>query len=53
MENLIKLTMDFQQTEAQIEIDPDLFEKFMQQILIWDYSSISRESYIAISNFEK
>ena len=53
MENLIKLTVDFQQPEAQVEIDPDLFGKFMQQILIWDYSSISRESYIAISNFEK
>ena len=24
-----------------------------QQIPIWDYSSISRESYIALSNFEK
>ena len=53
MENLIKLTVDFQQPEAQVEIDPDLSGKFMQQILIWDYSSISRESYIAISNFEK
>ena len=53
MENLIKLTMDFQQPEAQVEIDANLFGKFMQQILIWDYSSISRESYIAISNFEK
>ena len=45
--------MDFQQPEAQVKIDPDLFGKFMQQILIWDYSSISRESYIAISSFEK
>ena len=53
MENLIKLTVDFQQPEIQVEIDPDLFGKFMQQILIWDYSSVSRESYIAISNFEK
>ena len=25
----------------------------MQQISIWDYSSISRESYIALSYFEK
>ena len=53
MENLIKMSMEVQQPEAQVEIDPELFEKFMQQIPIWDYSSISREGYIALPNFEK
>ena len=53
MENLIKISMEVQQPEAQVEIDPELFEKFMQQIPIWDYSSISREGYVALPNFEK
>ena len=45
--------VDSPQPEAQVEIDPDLFGKFMEQIPIWNYSSISRESYIALFNFEK
>ena len=53
MENLIKMSMEVQQPEAQVVIHPDLFGKFMQQMPIWDYRSISRESYIALSNFEK
>ena len=44
MENLIKMTMEVQQPETQVEIDPVLFGKFM--LHIWDYSSISREGYI-------
>ena len=48
MENIIKMTMNAPQPEAEVEIDPDLFRKIMQKILIWDYSSISRESYIAL-----
>ena len=47
------MTMDAPQPTPQVEIDPDLFGKFMQQIPIWDYSSTSRGSYIALSNFEK
>ena len=49
MENITKMMMD----APQPEIDADLFGKFVQQIRIWDYSSISREGFIAISNFEK
>ena len=45
--------MEVQQPEAQVEIDPESFEKFMLQISICDYSSISREGYIALPNFEK
>ena len=53
MEKIIKMMMDAPQPEAHVDIDPDLFGKFMQQIPIWDYSSISRESYVVLSNFEK
>ena len=45
MENLIKMTMEVQQPETQVEIDPVLFRKFMK-LHIWDYSSISWEGYI-------
>ena len=37
------MTMGAPQPEVQVEVDPDLFGKFMQQIPIWDYSSISRK----------
>ena len=53
MENIIKMTMDASQPEAQVGIDPNLFGKFIQQIPIWDYSSVSSEGYIALPNFEK
>ena len=53
MENIIKMTMDAPQPEKHVEIDPDLCGKFMQQIPIWDYTSISRKSYIELSNFKK
>ena len=42
--------VDSPQPEAQVKIDPDLFGKFMEPISIWNYSSISRESYIAPFN---
>ena len=45
--------MDAPQPEEQVEIDLDLFGKFMQQIPIWDHSSISKDSYIALSSFDK
>ena len=45
--------MNVPQTEPRVDIDPDLFGKLMQQISIWDYSSISREIYITLSNFQK
>ena len=47
------MTMNAPQPETQVEIDPDLFGKFMLQIPIWDNSSISKDSYIALSNFDK
>ena len=44
--------VDSPQPEAQVKIDPDLFGKFMEPISIWNYSSISRESYIAPFNLK-
>ena len=35
------------------EINPELFNNFMKQIAIWDYSSISRYRYLALSYKEK
>ena len=35
------------------EINPELFNNFMKQIAIWDYSSISRDRYLALSYKEK
>ena len=32
MEDIIKMTRDAPQPETQVEIDPDLFRKFMQHI---------------------
>ena len=40
--------MDAPQPEVQVEIHPYLFGKFMQQITIWNYSSISTESKFVI-----
>ena len=53
MENIIKMMMDASQPEVQVEIHPYLFGKFMPQIPIWNYSSMSRESFIADSNLKK
>ena len=53
MENIIKMMMDAPQPEVQVKIHPYLFGKFMQQIPIWNYSSMSRESFIADSNLKK
>ena len=37
----------------QEEIKPNLFNNFMKGIPIWDYGSISRDSYLAFSYDEK
>ena len=52
MEDLIKMIMSVE-SQPQVEIDPELFGKFMQQIPIWEYCSISRDSYTALPNVEK
>ena len=41
------------ESQPQVEINPELFGKFMQQIPIWEYCSISRDSYIGLPNVEK
>ena len=52
MEKLIKITT-MEANNTQEEIDPNLFNNFMKQILIWDYGSVSSDSYLALSYDEK
>ena len=52
MEKLIKMTMELDKPQEE-EINPELFNNFMKQIAIWDYSSISRDSCLALSYEEK
>ena len=52
MEKLIKTTMEVDKPQEE-EINPALFNNFMKQIAIWDYSSISRNSYLALSYKER
>lgn len=52
MADLLKMTMSVE-FQPQVEIDPELSGKFMQQIPIWEYCLISRDSYIAFPNAER
>ena len=52
MEKLIKMIMEVDKPQEE-EINPELFNNFMKQIAIWDYSSISRYRYLALSYKEK
>ena len=52
MEDLIKMTMSVE-SQPQVQINPELFGKSMQQIPIWECCSISRDSYITLLNAEK
>ena len=38
---------------TQEEINQNLFGKFMKNVSIWDYTSISSDSYLALSHDEK
>ena len=44
--------MEADKTQEE-EINPELFNSFLKQITIWDYSLISRDSYLALSYEEK
>ena len=35
------------------EIDSNLFGEFMKKVTVWDYVSITSESYLALSHYEK
>ena len=37
----------------QEDIDANVFVEFMKKVTIWDYASITRESYLALSCDEK
>ena len=38
---------------VQEDIDANLFSEFMKKVTAWDYVSITRESYLALSHDEK
>ena len=40
-------------SNTQEEIDTDLFGQFMKKVTIWDYGSITRDSYLSLSHDEK
>ena len=46
------MTMEVDKPQEE-EINQELFNNFMKQSAIWDYSSISRYSYLALSYEEK
>ena len=44
----------FQASAASVEdIKQDLFVEFMNEIPIWDYYGVTRESYLALADVEK
>ena len=38
---------------TQVEFEAELFGNFMKKVTIWDYASITRDSYLAFSHDEK
>ena len=38
---------------AQEEFDTNLFGQFMKKVTIWDYTSITRDTYLALFHDEK
>ena len=37
----------------QEEFDADLFAQFMKKVTIWEYASITRDSYLSLCHDEK
>ena len=48
MDKLINISENIQE-----EFDTNLFGQFMKKDSIWDYASITRDSYLALSQDEK
>ena len=48
MDKLIAMTNNIQE-----DINANLFGKFMKKVIVSDYASITRESYLALSHDEK
>ena len=49
MEALIKASESFDKADFDLKT----FEKFMQQVAIWEYFGLSKSAYIALSESEK
>ena len=52
MDSLIKAADNFQSASAE-KIKQELFVEFVNKMPIWDYYSVSREQYLALSDAEK
>ena len=50
MEKLINATMA---DNIQEHIDPNLFGEFMKKVTVWDFASITRDSYLVVFHDEK
>ena len=48
MDKLINMVDNIQE-----EIDPTLFGQFMKKVKAWDYASVTRDSYPALSHDDK
>ena len=50
VEKLINATMA---DNIQEHIDPNLFGEFMKKVTVWDFASITRDSYLVVFHDEK
>ena len=53
MDSLIAASESFYDNSKEEEVNVELFKNFMKHITIWDYSCITREHYLSLSNQEK
>lgn len=55
MENLLKAAENFSDESNTVveKFDESLFVDFMKKVPIWDYYSISKQDYLAMSENEK
>ena len=54
MDSLIKAAENFEQkTSIEESFDKKLFVEFMKKVAIWDYFTITKQTYLAMSEKEK
>ena len=53
MENLMKAAENFEQATVEETFDENAFIKFMHKIPIWEFFTISKQTYLSMSEKEK
>ena len=53
MDSLIKASDGFEASISQKKINQEVFMEFMDKIIIQDYNAITRDHYLALSDYEK